>query len=107
MLYALHWLSNKSKHRDLIAVAQDLRQAGWRARAGTGGGHLRRFAAWGPEASPNKNAMVIMMDADPQIEFYLAFTVAFREIPEAGAKPVVETLREFSRLTNAIIDLFA
>lgn len=35
-LYALHWLSNKSKHRELITVAQNLKQAGWRAIPGKG-----------------------------------------------------------------------
>jgi hypothetical protein len=106
VLYALHWLSNKSKHRDLIAVAQNLASAGWRPRPGSGGGYIRRFAVWTPDKSPNKDGTVIMMDADPQIEFYLAFTIAFREIPETGSQPVVETLREFSRLANSIIDLF-
>jgi hypothetical protein len=102
VLYALNWLCNKSKHRDLIAIAQNLASMGFGARPGTAGGHLRKFGAW-----RTPDAEIVMIDSDPNIQLNLAFTVAFREIPEAQSQPVIETLGEFSRSTASIIDLFA
>jgi hypothetical protein len=45
------------------------------------------------------------MDADPGIDLQLSANIAFRETMVAS-KPFVETLREFSRLANSIVNLF-
>jgi hypothetical protein len=101
VLYALNWLCNKSKHRDLIVLAQNIAGIRFGPKPNTPGGHLRKFAAWHhPEGE------IVALDADPNIQLDIAFTVAFREVPEAQSQPVIEMLGEFSRLAASIIDLF-
>lgn len=104
LLYALHWLSNKSKHRDLITAAQH----GVGAAITTDGakGYVRKITvhqALGPDGTP---MAVVNMEADPQIKIKLSHAVSFREIPEAGSRPVIELLREFSKLAGEIIGGF-
>lgn len=99
VLYALNWLCNKSKHRDLIAIAQNLAGVGF--QPGLAPGHLRKFAAW-----DRPEGVIVAIDADDNIKLNLAFTIAFREIPEAQSQPVIETLNEFGRLAGSILDLF-
>ncbi|MER9918093.1 MULTISPECIES: hypothetical protein [unclassified Mesorhizobium] len=104
LLYALHWLSNKSKHRDLVTAMHHPISATF---TNTGViGHVRKVTIHkgkGPDGEP---MAVVSVDADPQIKLNLSHAVSFREIPEAGSQPVIETLRNFSKLAREIIDGF-
>ncbi|ESY37877.1 hypothetical protein X747_24715 [Mesorhizobium sp. LNJC384A00] len=104
LLYALHWLSNKSKHRDLITATQHGVGAAFTTIGSNG--YVRKLTlnrAEGPDGTP---MAVVKMEADPQIRFELSHAVSFREIPEAGSRPVIEMLRGFSKIAGEIIDGF-
>ena len=79
---------------------------GMGAVEGQGGGHIRRIAVWGPDNSQYPGKPYMMFDADPGVELKVTVNVAFREVGTSHGKPVIETLREFSRLANFIISLF-
>lgn len=104
LLYALHWLSNKSKHRDLIAATHHGVGAAFITTGGKG--YVRKVTAQRAEGPDGEPMTLVNIDADPQIKLNLTHTVSFREIPEAGSQPVVETLRNFSKLAREIIDGF-
>jgi hypothetical protein len=103
LLYSLHWLNNKSKHRELMAIATGADEFGF----GGGPDHIRRMLILPPGNTFSPDEQIICIDADQNMQFNLTSTVAFREIGHAQGQPVIETLREFSRLSNSIIDLFS
>lgn len=104
LLYALHWLSNKSKHRDLITTTHNPVGAVFRSTGGRG--YVRNMTVKRGYSDTGELGSFVHLDADPNIKLDITFEVAFREIPEAGSQPVIETLRDFSSLANDIIDLF-
>jgi len=106
LLYALHALNVKNKHHDLLTIFSAPRDIVETAKEGRGGGYVRRFAIWGPSTSPYPGKPCIFYDADPEVELNIAVDVAFREVGPAHNKPVIATLREFSSLSNSIVDLF-
>jgi hypothetical protein len=105
LLYALHWLNNKSKHREMIAVATGVDPSKTKMRGGPGQVRKMLFLPRGNTFCPDEP--IICIDADKDIEFSLTATVAFREIVQTPGQSVVGTLHEFSRLANSIIDLFS
>jgi hypothetical protein len=106
LLYALHALNIKSKHHDLLTVFGNATQFGMGVKEGQGGGYIRRIAVWPWNNSPYPGKPCVFFDADPQMELKVSVDVAFREVGPAHSQPVIETLREFSRLANSIISLF-
>jgi hypothetical protein len=106
LLYALHSLNTKSKHHDLLTIFAAVKSSAFIPK--NGGGCVRRFTAWEPDSvpSPYPGKVCVRFDADPGVEFDVTADVAFREVGPAHSQPVIETLREFSRLTNSIISLF-
>ena len=101
LLSSLRWLNNKSKHRDLIAIATmpDVMHLGH--------SRYRRLLILPPGNTLCPNEQLICIEANAEAQLHLSATIAFREIGHAQGQPVIETLREFSRLANSIIDLFS
>jgi hypothetical protein len=106
LLYALHWLNNKSKHRDLCALATAPKSFGLRG-GDDAPTYIRRILLLPRGNTLCPNEQIVCVDATGDLNLYLSATIAFREIGHAQDQPTVEMLREFSRLTASIIDLFA
>lgn len=103
LLHALHWLNNKSHHREMIVLATGADRFGMDG----GPGHVRRMMFLPPGNTFCPDEPIICIDADPNVDFSLTATVAFREIVETPGQSVIGTLREFSRLADSIVKQFA
>jgi hypothetical protein len=102
LLYALNWLCQKGKHRKPILIG------GVANSVGIGGtGIVRSIQILGFRDCLETGAPVAIVDADPGIKLNFSMDVAFREVAGAHLRPIIPTLREFGRLTAAIIDLFS
>lgn len=101
LLHSLHWLNNKSKHRSLMTIAAAEERLHF-----TGHGWITRFLILPVGNTLCPNEPLICLEASEGIQLDLTVTIAFREIGYPDGKPVVEMLREFSRLTSSIVCLF-
>ena len=102
LLYSLNWLNNKSKHRELIAVAAQAESFEI-----TGQGRAKRLLILPPGNTLCPDQQLICFEADKDVQLNLIAAVAFREIGHAHGQPVIKTLRELGRLTDSIIELFS
>ena len=69
-----------------------------------GNGYTRRLAAFAPGGSLYDGKPFVVLDADAGVTLQLALNIAFLETV-ASQQPFIETLREFSRLANTIINI--
>jgi hypothetical protein len=100
LLFALNSLCNKSKHRALLAFIQSAMP-----KTISGNGYVRRLTVFPPGTSLYDGKPFAVLDADPNIDLQFSISIAFSEAV-ASKQTFIETLREFSRLVNAIINLF-
>lgn len=97
MLFALHTLNTTSKHIDLFAVVTNIV-----TNYISGNGHIRGLGAYGPSNSFYYGEPFYIFDADNGVNLNVAADISFQEAVVAG-KPFIETLHNFSSLTNSII----
>ena len=93
-------LNNKSKHRDLIAIATNVGEGQFR-----GSGYVRKIEVYGLVNPFYNGEPFILLDADEGIKFNVSANIAFREAVVSN-KPFVETLYEFASMAKAIINAF-
>src|SRR5690606_34054688 len=102
LLYALNWLNNKSKHRELVAIATGVSEMHF-----VGNGTIRRLLILPPGNTLCPHEQLICLDADQGVSLDFTASLAFRETGYAHGQAVIETIREFSRLTHSIVERFA
>jgi hypothetical protein len=101
LLFSLNWLCNKSKHRNLIAIATEASGVSF-----VGNGCVRGLLILPPGNTLCPTEQLIYLGADPGIELDAAATIAFQETGHIPGKPIVEALREFAELTRRVTDQF-